>query len=228
MSKGRNKELADALLSQAIPESGIISAMQDVLAGVEIDKPRWDYWRQVGYLKIWEAILLSCGRDPMWRASGERFTQSQSAVWGALSSLTNGNAAERLDVARSRIGVDLPVLAVDPAKPARSPIELVKFVIWATALGWNIPTELGEIAASSGQANALENQSKPMTNRERATLLIIIAAMAKEQGIDISKSSKAAGMIEDMTERLGVKLSLRAIEEHLKRIPETLEKRSTP
>ena len=66
---------------------------------------------------------------------------------------------------------------------------------------------------------------KPMGERERTTLLTIIAALAKEIGIDISKPSKAGGLIGNLTEQLGAPVSPRTIEDHLKRIPDSLEKR---
>ena len=66
---------------------------------------------------------------------------------------------------------------------------------------------------------------KPLRERERATLLTIIAALARAADIDISKASKAGAIIEAQTDKLGVRVSARAIEDHLKRIPDALERR---
>ena len=66
---------------------------------------------------------------------------------------------------------------------------------------------------------------KPLMARERATLLTIIAALAKEANIDIAKASKAGSIIEVLTEKLDARVSARAIEDHLKRIPDALERR---
>jgi hypothetical protein len=72
--------------------------------------------------------------------------------------------------------------------------------------------------------------AKPLGERERTTLLTIIAALAKEARIDVSKPSKAGGMMESLTEQMGARVSARTIEEHLKKIPGALESRasSTP
>jgi len=67
---------------------------------------------------------------------------------------------------------------------------------------------------------------KPLGERERATLLIIIAALCKETGIDISKPAKAAQTIERAISHLGVTVAARTIADHVNRIPEALERRS--
>jgi hypothetical protein len=66
---------------------------------------------------------------------------------------------------------------------------------------------------------------KPLGARERSTLLTIVAALAKAAGIDVSKPSKAGVAIEAMTTDLGARVSARAIEDHLKDIPDALERR---
>lgn len=67
---------------------------------------------------------------------------------------------------------------------------------------------------------------KPVGQRERTTLLVIIGALAKLAGIDLSKSSKAAGIIESETVFMGVRVATRTIENHLKLIPEAMENKS--
>jgi hypothetical protein len=61
----------------------------------------------------------------------------------------------------------------------------------------------------------------------RDTLLIIIAALAKAANIDTSKPSKAAGEIEKLTVEIGARVSARRIEDHLKRIPGSIEDRQS-
>lgn len=60
---------------------------------------------------------------------------------------------------------------------------------------------------------------------ERRVLLCIIAALAKEAKLDVSKPGKTAIFIESLTDALGVHVAKRTIEEHLKRIPDALESR---
>jgi hypothetical protein len=72
----------------------------------------------------------------------------------------------------------------------------------------------------------VESIEKPMGQRERTTLLVIIGALAKLANIDLSKPSKAAGSIENETALMGVRVAARTIENHLKRVPEAMENRS--
>jgi hypothetical protein len=76
----------------------------------------------------------------------------------------------------------------------------------------------------------LQVPDKPLRERERSTLLTIIASLADPAGVDISKPSKAAETIEAMTIKLGARVSARAIDDHLKRIPDAVERkgRTTP
>lgn len=70
------------------------------------------------------------------------------------------------------------------------------------------------------------DRDRPLGERERATLLTVIAALARIAKVEISKPSKAAEVIERETIALGARVSARAIEDHLKRIPDALERRS--
>jgi len=64
---------------------------------------------------------------------------------------------------------------------------------------------------------------KPLGKRERETLLVIIAALAKMAKIDVTRPSAAAAAIGSQTDLMGAGVSPRAIEDHLKRIPGALE-----
>lgn len=73
-----------------------------------------------------------------------------------------------------------------------------------------------------------DSAGKPLTTRERDTLLTIIAVLAKAAKVpldDYSKPGKAAGYIEGLTDEFGAHVSKRAIEEHLKKIPDALATR---
>ena len=73
--------------------------------------------------------------------------------------------------------------------------------------------------------DATDPLDNPLGERERTSLLTIIAALAREVDLDISKVSKAGGIIERWTIELDARVSARAIEDHLKRIPDALERR---
>ena len=67
---------------------------------------------------------------------------------------------------------------------------------------------------------------RPLGERERATLLTIIAALVKTAEIDVSQPSKASEQIEALTiEALGIRIPARTVENHLKAIPDALERR---
>ena len=76
------------------------------------------------------------------------------------------------------------------------------------------------------QKDTLETINNPLGNKERETLLVIIAALAKEAGVDITKTSKAGEIIASMTQQLGASIGATTIETHLKKIPQALENRT--
>lgn len=63
---------------------------------------------------------------------------------------------------------------------------------------------------------------KPLLNRERDTLLTIIAALCKDAGYDHTKHAKTAGLIQSTAVKMGVSIGETTIENHLKKIPDAL------
>lgn len=59
--------------------------------------------------------------------------------------------------------------------------------------------------------------------RERSTLLVIIAALAKLAKVDVAKVSSAATAIESQTVLMGARVASRTIENHLRDISDALE-----
>ncbi|AFL74308.1 hypothetical protein [Thiocystis violascens] len=66
---------------------------------------------------------------------------------------------------------------------------------------------------------------RPLRNIERQTLLIIIAALASEAKIDITRHEAAGSVIEKLTDELGSHLDAGTIARHLKRCPEAINDR---
>lgn len=66
---------------------------------------------------------------------------------------------------------------------------------------------------------------KPLSKRERDTLLTIIAALCKDLGYDVSKPAKTAGLIQSTAAGMGVSIGETTIEGHLKKIPDALATR---
>lgn len=65
-----------------------------------------------------------------------------------------------------------------------------------------------------------------LNGSERETLLIIIAALAKEYKVDIQKTSKAGELIARLTQQLGANVGATTIETHIKKIPQALQNRA--
>lgn len=74
--------------------------------------------------------------------------------------------------------------------------------------------------------NDTELTERELTNKERETLLIIIAALAKEAKIDIAKISKAGDLIANMTQLIGAPIGATTIETHLKKINQAIANRT--
>ena len=89
-------------------------------------------------------------------------------------------------------------------------------------------SKVEELNSVRAQLDALALQVKEigsLDSRERKTLLIIIAALARVAKIDIDSPGKAALYIEGLTVEMGARASKRAIENHLKNVPDALESR---
>ena len=63
---------------------------------------------------------------------------------------------------------------------------------------------------------------KPLANRERDTLLTIIAVLCTEAKLDYNKCAKSASLIHGIAASLGLSIGETTIENHLKRIPDAL------
>ena len=64
---------------------------------------------------------------------------------------------------------------------------------------------------------------KPLGNRERETLLTIIAALCKEANLDHTKHAKTAGLIQGTAASMGLSIGETTIEGHLKKISMVLK-----
>lgn len=70
------------------------------------------------------------------------------------------------------------------------------------------------------------NSDKPLSLREKNTLLTIIAALASQIGLDISMTSKTGELISRYTQQLGAFVDGETIANKLKQIPDAIERRS--
>ena len=81
------------------------------------------------------------------------------------------------------------------------------------------------VATPTNKTDIVPQAEKPLSTRERNTLLTIIAVLCKEAEIDYTKAAKAAALIQGTAATLGVNIGETTIEEHLKKIPDALERR---
>jgi hypothetical protein len=70
----------------------------------------------------------------------------------------------------------------------------------------------------------LSNDEKPVSTRQRRTLLVIIAALCNKAAIEVS-SRGAAAQIATETQLLGARIGEDSIRDLLKQIPDALESR---
>ncbi len=81
---------------------------------------------------------------------------------------------------------------------------------------------------STDQSQVKDEQAemeKPLTKRERDTLLTIIAILCEEAKCDYTKHAKAANVIQGKAASMGISIGETTIEGHLKKIPDALAPR---
>lgn len=182
-----------------------------------ITPPDWGKWLGIKNGKLWQAAALACNYDP---ANFNFFNEDTLCPIARRPS----DFAELLNLAKNNLGGKLKATTINKGALEESEVSLQTFYSWLKATGYDLPPEL---VGHVGQKAASLTDEQSLGERERTTLLTLIAALAHEAGIDISKPSKAAGLIEGLTTKIEARIAARTIEEHLKRIPGALEKRSS-
>ncbi len=110
---------------------------------------------------------------------------------------------------------DKAFIASEKNKYAENPELLEMLIMENFALKFN----------AKPQAGKDDQVDKPITTRERNTLLTIIAALAKEAKIDLSKPAKAGEAIAHLTELIGAPVDHSTIEGKIKQISEAVKAR---
>jgi hypothetical protein len=179
-----------------------------------------DYWRLQDAWTVREFALLCCGLNPNGvdhfpDNNMEQYNEARDSI----------NRAVRVKTLRAIDELAWPATGAEvmyEAIPAFKPYEVAS---WA-AKRYPSTFPYAEDAWERDEASA-DAVEKPLGERERGTLLKIIAGLVKAANIDISKPSKAAQCIEALVQEAGATVSARAIENHLNRIPDVLERRDT-
>jgi hypothetical protein len=163
---------------------------------------------------LWDLPMIAAGRQHVEheinRLRGHRWVSMANAPGAEVE-----RRGERCQLLADRGGPGLH-RNLAPALP-----QGYEFAVRRAALDEAV-AEMGK-SSSGAQSGSVE---QPLAERERTTLLVIIAALAKAAEIDISRPSKAAGQIEALTIEHQARVSARTVEEKLKRIPDALERRA--
>lgn len=177
----------------------------------ELIKPNWKEWKLIKQAKLWEAVALALDIDPSnfyffrERKLDTLFNNRQPPRFTQLLKLAVGNISA---------GGVLQPISIDLDNTEESEIKLSNFVKWAKSVKAKLPPYF---PGTTARSSISKDQSSSDEN-ERSVLLTLIAVLAKELKLDITYPSKTAGVIEDLTTRVGARVSARAIENHLKRI----------
>lgn len=99
--------------------------------------------------------------------------------------------------------------------PAGSLPEDIEFVV--------LPEDLEAFLVRFREGAAVT--AKPLGNRERDSLLAIIAVLCKEAKLDYTRHAKTAGLIQSTAAGMGIAIGESTIEGHLKKIPDALATR---
>lgn len=185
-----------------------------------LHKPDWEKWNTLKTARLWHAVALACNLAPR----NFQFFDTPNLGTPALTT-TPKKFDDLLKEAKSSISAGGVLKLVSRSEDGleESEIDLANFRKWAESAQFNLPDEF----PGKSPIKQASLEETVFGERERTTLLTLIAALANEAGIDISKPSKAAGLIEGLTMRIEARIAARTIEEHLKRIPTALEKRSS-
>lgn len=200
----------------------------------------WNYWKLIPTCDLHSVVKLSFGIDPR---DEDQILLTKRKPCKDLKVMPEDLFNERHEIAIANQYRGLDVEANDsPKGNGFSKVSLSKFATWALHKELKIPSEMAEMAGAENmtQINSSTNSKqqaqtgeiaqlkidKPLATKERNTLLVIIAALAKEAKIDLAKPSKAGLAIAHLTEKIGAPVDHATIEEKIKLIKNALESRA--
>jgi hypothetical protein len=111
-------------------------------------RPKWNKWRLIPEVRLWEAVALSLDIDPekvrynskRWIDAQHRFSESD-------------RFNERLEITRRNVGsgksLTSRTLSLD--EPTNCTVSLKQFTDWAHSIEWKIPAELAELRGGGSQ-----------------------------------------------------------------------------
>ncbi len=186
----------------------------------------WVHWRRMERLPLGHAICLLLRINPESWLGGYVSRMTPPHDFSSRQRELYTEAKNMWDVAwASYHEGNLPM----STGMGGASVSMSDWLGWAHAKNFDVPPELADLIPASELATASterpERASDQLTTKERNTLLVIIAALTNEMGIDLSQPSKASGAIAALTEKLGAPVTARAIENHVRAIPDAVESR---
>ena len=159
------------------------------------------YWRNYKEWTIRELAFLLRKKEPQTNLDPQN-GEEESEVLDLLNKL-EAIAARDPDLKYENALMAHPIATNDR-------IDSTFLLNWAQQIeGIEVPEELRQKIDSELKL------STELTSKERHTLLLIIAAMAAHQKLDLSKPHKAAASVESMLELIGAKRSINTIADKL-------------
>lgn len=177
-----------------------------------MDAERKKHWLSRDAWEGWQAASMLHGHDPI-----DDFNTDFAVTLQLLSdAAVMGNLAE---TEKRSHDLDLNFILYANYNKLYDPKEIIK---WATNKDFpDFPFTLTDIGVTENPGG---NDEKPLTTNEKNTLLVIIAALLKEQKTDPSAKG-AAAYIKKLTEDIGAPISEDTALEKLRQIPDALERR---
>jgi hypothetical protein len=182
-------------------------------------KPDWAYWVNQADVTVSNAVVLSCDVDP-------RFVEGEESGYIREDELTLSVECERrFAFVHSHMNAQTLEVVRRGADRQIPYVVLAEFRAWGESLPspLSFPEEVPKLIEKALPPAIPDD--KPLGERERASLLCIIGALAKMAPLDISQPYKAASQVEATLSEEGVTLAPRTIGDHLKAVPEALHSR---
>lgn len=209
------------LIIEIRPGMQLTSGIEAYIESHRIQTPNWQYWEVDQVIKIWEAVALSLNIDPVISATKKYRSTGASDYDIRLRKIKN-KIVDRPEAGKLQRRKGLRGESEGAQNWA---VLLADFVECAIYQNWTIPDELKSKFddyknSPNKNIDLTEASDIEIHPRVETSLLLIIAAIAKESNLDISMNSKAAEILLKNIQIMGKTLSKRTIETYLKKASE--------
>lgn len=208
----------DTLTPQPLPFANVLASAINDISSNGVLKPLFIDWNNLANSEIRLSNFVK------WAKDKKDMLALPPDFPGITRVMLKPNIEIRLgDGERSLLLALIAILSVE-AHIDISKTSKAGSLIQAITENLGVRISVGTIATHLKRISKVE--VSPFSEKERITLLIVIAALCKQLSLDISNPSRAAGFIEGLTMRYGAHIEASTIEDYLKRIPKVLDKRS--